>query len=71
MWLRFVARVAAAPVRTDQPADSLGNPAPLALYVDYGFQVQGLRRATIDRVGLAANEYCMGLLLEGGTQVAQ
>src|SRR5262249_3414463 len=54
-----------------QPADSLSNPAALALYVDYGFQVEGLRRAAIDHVGLAANEYCMGLLLEGGTQVAQ
>jgi ribosomal protein S18 acetylase RimI-like enzyme len=47
------------------------NRAALALYLGCGFQIEGLRRAAIDHDGLGVNEYYMGRLLNGGTQVAR
>ncbi len=40
------------------------NRRALALYLNCGFQVEGLRRAALDVQGHRVNEYYMGLLLD-------
>jgi RimJ/RimL family protein N-acetyltransferase len=43
------------------------NHAAIALYLGSGFQVEGLRLASIDHHGIPIDEYYMGLVLEAGT----